>query len=547
MHDVKLTIAAKPQKSPGPTVEPILQDREEPNSGSVPASARLVGLLSRTWVVLGALLVVAAVFNSLTLLKYPATFVDEGWLASRSWSLLQTGHPFAGVDGGEYQRFDWAWLGPAIHAAAIQLLGLSLTTMREVSLLFGLVLLVVMFKIGTSLHNSRTGLLTVGLLSVSLPFFYSSHMARYDIIVAALGYGAIALQLSEARSATTGRRGFPIRSLLAGLLIGLSLDIHLNILIFVPVMGMLYLWDSRRAILKSKPFWAFILGLAGGVLLYAAIHMLPYPESVVEVPGLSNFGGRAPILFSADLALWFDALLGTLRHLDLRLVPVLLLAIVALVKRGSMSDRRVLLVFAAVFLSHTLMTSYKTYHYAIMIAPAGALLVAVLLDMMSRRPLRASLWSFTQTALVVGIVVVTGVINIWTVWGASNAGYDETAEKMTQTIPDGASIMAAPTYWFARPYQSYVNFNRLEIYGRRYPGSSLQDAFTYYKPDYFIMDGFIQYWLTDDPKVLNGEHLFPVLPKSEMWRILNERGTLLGKVDTEPYGTVRIYKMNWQP
>jgi 4-amino-4-deoxy-L-arabinose transferase-like glycosyltransferase len=507
----------------------------------------LARLLGRTWVMLSLLLAAAAVFNGLTLLNYPATFIDEGWNGSRSWSLLQTGHTLAGVDGSEYQQLDWAWLGPAIHAAAIQLLGLSLTTVREVSFLFGLVLLVVMFKIGASLHNKRTGLFTVALFSVSLPFFYSSHMARYDVIVAALGYGAIALQLSEARSGATGWRGLPIRSLLGGLLIGLSLDIHLNILIFVPVIGLLYLWDSRRAILKSIPFWVFILGLACGVLFYVAIHMLPYPESVVEVPRLGNFGGRAPVLFRADLALWFDALLGTLRQLDLRLVPVFLLAIVALVRRGSISDKRVLLVFAAVFLSHMLITSYKTYHYAIIVAPAGTLLVAASLDMLFRRPLRATRWSFAQTALVVGIVVVTGVLNIWTVWSASNVGYNETTEKMRQTIPDGASIMAAATYWFARPYQPYVNFDRLEFYGQRYPGSSLEDAFAHYKPDYFILDGFIEYFLTDDPKVLNGEHLFPVLPKSDMWRILEERGTLLTQVETEPYGTVRIYKMDWMP
>ena len=530
-----------------PTGEAPIEASDRPHAAPVPAWGWLAGVLGRTWVMLAVLLAAAAAFNGLTLLNYPATFVDEGWLASRSWSLLQTGHPFAGVDSNLYLRFDWAWLGPAIHAAAIQLLGLSLTTMREVSLLFGLVLLVVMFKIGESLHNGRTGLLTVGLLSVSLPFFYSSHMARYDIIVAALGYGAIALQLSEARSVATGRRGLPVRSLLAGLLVGISLDIHPNILIFVPVMGLLYLLDSGRGIFKSKPMWAFILGLAGGVLFYVAIHMLPYPESLVEMTGVSNLSGRAPILFQADLALWLDAFVGTLRQLDLRLLPVFLLAIVALVRRGNISDKRVLLVFTAVFLSHMVITSYKTYHYAIMVAPAGALLIAAFIHMLSRRPLATSRWSFAQTSLVVGMVAVTGVLNISTVWSSSNAGYEETAAKMAQTIPDHASIMAAPTYWFAKPYQPYVNFNRLEYYGQRYPGSTLADAFAYYKPDYFILDGFIQYFLTDDPKVLNGEHLFPVLPKSEMWRILEERGTLVAEVETEPYGTVRIYKMAWQP
>ncbi|HET9494388.1 MAG TPA: glycosyltransferase family 39 protein [Chloroflexia bacterium] len=497
------------------------------------------------------LLAVAAVFNGFTLLNYPATFVDEGWNASRSLALLQTGRQFAGVDSGVYQHFEgywtyWPWLGSAIHAVAIQLLGLSLTTMRVVSLLFGLALLLVMFRLGASLVNRRTGFLAAGLLAVSLPFFYSSHMARHDIIVAAMGYGAIALQVTEARSAATGWKAFPFRSLLAGLLIGLGLDIHLNILVLVPVMGLLYLMDSGRAILKSKPFWAFGLGLAAGVLYYAAMHILPYPEGYAGVASLSNLTGRAPILFRADPAIWFEALMGTLWHLDLRMLPVMALAVFALARRGSSSDRTVLLIFAAVALTHLVVTSYKTYHYAIMVAPAAALLVSAFLDRVLQRPARTSLWGFARMVLVTGIVAGVAILNLSRVWGASNSGYDRTVEKMVQTIPEGAGIMGAPTFWFARPYQTYINWDQLEIYERRYPESSLADAFAYYKPEYFIMDGFIEYWLTDDPDVLNGEPLFPVLPKAEMWQILSERGTLLGEVETEPYGIVRIYKMAWQ-
>ena len=551
MHDVKFAIAAKPQPSHGPTVEQPLQDEELPYAKPNRARAWSVALLSRTWVVLGALLVVAAVFNGLTLLNYPATFVDEGWNASRSLGLLQTGHQFAGVDSGVYQQFEgywtyWPWLGAAIHAAAIQLLGLSLTTMREVSLLFGLMLLAIVFQIGAGLHNKRTGFMSAGLLSVSLPFLYSSHMARHDIIVAVFGYGAIALQLSEARSVTTGWKGLPIRSLLAGLLVGLSLDIHLNGLLFVPVVGMLYLLDSGHGIFKSRPFWVFVLGLGGGVLFYAAMHILPNPQTYSALSGFGPTGGHTSPLLSLDPGAWLQAVTGTVSHLDLRMLPVIALAGVALVKRGSGSDRKTLLVFAAVVVAYSLVLIYKPFHYAILVAPAAALVVAALLDMVFGTPVRTSPLGFARAVLVVGIVAGTAVSNLWTVWGASNNDYSHAAEKIVQTIPEGASIMAAPTFWFARPYQPYINWQQLETYRAYYSNSNLNDAFNYYRPQYMIMDGFIEYFLVDGPETAQ-DRLQGKILRSELHTILNERGTLLGQVDTEPYGTVRIYKMNWQP
>jgi 4-amino-4-deoxy-L-arabinose transferase-like glycosyltransferase len=551
MDDVNIAIISEPHTAPKPAPELPVDGVDRAPPAPVPAWGWLAGLLSRTWPLLMVVLVAAALLNGLTLLQYPATFVDEGWNASRSLALLQTGRQFAGVDSGIYKQFEgywtyWPWLGTAIHAAAIQLLGLSLSTMREVSLVFGLALLAVVFQIGAVLHNRRTGLTAAALLAVSMQFMYSSHMARHDIIVATMCYGAIALQISESRFTATGRRALPFRSLLAGLLVGLSLDVHLNGFIFIPTVGVLYLMDSGRTFLKSKPLWAFIVGLAGAVLYYAAMHILPYPQSVAEIAGLSNFAGRAPVFFSADPAVWFNALTGTLGHLDPRILPVIALATVALIRRGSASDRRLLVLFATVVAVYAVVTSFKTFHYAILIAPAAALLVGALFDIISRRPLRGSLWSFGETALAVGIVAVVVSLNIVTVWSASNSGYDRTADKIVQTIPDGASIIGAPTYWFARPYQPYLNWEQLDVYRGYYPGSSMEDAFDYYRPDYVIVDGFVEYFLAGNPgnsvdRQRSGTLLL------DLQQLLGERAVLVGQVETEPYGTVRIYKMAWQP
>src|SRR5258706_238132 len=78
------------------------------------------------------------------------------------------------------------------------------------------------YALAARLYGRPAGLLAVGLLGCSLPFLWSAHLGRQEIVVAALGYWAIALFFLDPR------RGFPYQSLLAGLLLGLTFEIHLN-------------------------------------------------------------------------------------------------------------------------------------------------------------------------------------------------------------------------------------------------------------------------------------------------------------------------------
>ena len=133
-------------------------------------------------------------FNLVTLMRFPTPFVDEGWNASRSWGLLHTGQTFGTLDAGVVRRVSelsrpFPWLGTALHVPLQALLGPSLLAMRLTSLLFGLVLLLVVYFVATRLYSPRAGLLAVLLVSLSLPFIFSAHIARHDIMVAAMGLG----------------------------------------------------------------------------------------------------------------------------------------------------------------------------------------------------------------------------------------------------------------------------------------------------------------------------------------------------------------------
>ncbi|MDQ2806852.1 MAG: glycosyltransferase family 39 protein, partial [Chloroflexota bacterium] len=197
-----------------------------------------------------ALLGLLTAIHLLSLLRFPAAFEDEGWLANRAWGLLHTGWAFGTVDSGvfenypHYERF-FFWLCSALTAPALALFGPTLLAVRLVSLLFGLVLLVVIYYIAVQLYDHYTGLLAVGLLGLSVPFFQMAHLGRQDITVAAFGYGAVACYLSAARS------GRAWQGFLAGLLATLTLDIHPSGAIFIAALGLLCLRDYGLRVVQS--------------------------------------------------------------------------------------------------------------------------------------------------------------------------------------------------------------------------------------------------------------------------------------------------------
>jgi len=140
-----------------------------------------------------------------SLLRFPPPFVDEAWLASRAWGFVQSGRCFGALDVGIFDYVDGYWtflpcLSVMLQAAALKLAGApSLPAARLVSLFFGLVLLGAVYWLGVRLRGRRLGGLSLLLVGLSYPFFYSAHLARPDVIAAALGYLTLAAYLQDRR------------------------------------------------------------------------------------------------------------------------------------------------------------------------------------------------------------------------------------------------------------------------------------------------------------------------------------------------------------
>ncbi|HEY7416047.1 MAG TPA: glycosyltransferase family 39 protein, partial [Ktedonobacteraceae bacterium] len=412
------------------------------------------------WLAPALVLLGVALFGLATLLNYPATFVDEGWNANRAWSLLQTGHQFASVDSGVYQQYAgywtyWPYLAALIHAAFIWLFGLSLASVRLASLFFGLVLLTTVYFIARKLYSPKAGVIAMALLAVSSPFIYTSHMARHDIIVAAFGFGAIALYVTDEKSSLT------VKSVLSGLLIALALDIHLNALIYGPIMLALFLLDYRRNILRTGRFWGFVLGGSLGVLYFVAMHFLQYPQTYFAIGGIGNGSAHTPPGLVLDPSLWQWSLIHTFDFLDLILLPVIVPAMIFLIRRQTRSDIKVLVLFGISVVSMAAIVQTKAPFYAILIAPTLPLVMSPYLDKITEKVGKMTEWAFWRNLIVISILVAVGCLNVYPAIHGSDAEYQKVLGLIKQTIPAESLVYGSPTYWFALPNNHYVNWEQI--------------------------------------------------------------------------------------
>ncbi len=499
-----------------------------------------------------ALLAAIAGVNLLTLMRYPQPFVDEGWLASRAWALLHTGRAFSSLDHGVWDRYEGYWtfpplLGTWFQALGIQVLGLSLFSVRLVSLAFGLVLLLIVFTIGKTLYGQRTGLLAVLLVATSMPFQVSAHWARHDVIVAAFAYGALALFVTEQRDSR-----YPIRSLGAGLALGLAFEVNPNAVIFIPAMCTLYLLAHGRSFLSARRLWAFAVGLGAGFAFFVAVHVAPYPQTYLAIMSLSFTSWRTPPLLIWDVQVWQRAVsdmwwLMVWAMLGAQL-PVLAAAIALLARRRANADRLLLSFSGVVLLAFIALLSFKSTYYAILFGPALSLIAAVFLDGLSRTPWRISRspWAFLGTAVPWSLtlaVMFLGQIIPFT--ADQSVDLPAVGATLRQVVRPGETAMGSQTYWLCLPDRKYLSWGQLVYYRHYAPGSTLGDALREFRPDIFIIDGQMDDYIASEKPQNSPLREYLYLPQAELETFLHTHASLVASIDTQYLGPMRIYRIDW--
>jgi hypothetical protein len=307
-------------------------------------------------------------------------------------------------------------------------------------------------------------------------------------------------------------------------------------------------WRERWAMFRQRFFWGCVMGGGIGLLYYAALHILPYPQTYLAANRVFFADTRTPPLLTFNAGAILDAVVGEARmivSLYHILTVILLWAVASLLRKRSERDQLLLVLAGVLVLSHALLVRSKLPFYAILVTPALDLLAAAVLLDFIQRPWRGRWVDYARHTLVWGLVF--GAIAIsWSVVGRNAwTEYQAAQSRINASIRPGDSIMSTQVYWFGLQEHTYYSWELLYIYQRFAPGSTLEDSFQEFRPDVFIIDRHLSNSIADIGPQDEAYQKHWLLPRAELEDFLNRRAQLVDAFDHDDYGPIRIYRIKW--
>jgi hypothetical protein len=106
----------------------------------------------------------------------------------------------------------------------------------------------------------------------------------------------------------------------------------------------------------------------------------------------------------------------------------------------------------------------------------------------------------------------------------------------------GDVVMGPATYWLGIPDTRYISWEQL-IYYRRFRSIGPGEAMTALGVKYFIVDTYIDKFITDDPREsVNAQQL--TVSRSELGLFLARHGAVVARIETKTYGVTTVYRIN---
>lgn len=485
-------------------------------------------------------------FHLATLKGFPAPFVDEIWYVARAWGYIQSGVPFGPLDRGTIEHFQGYWtyylrLPTMLHALALRVIGQpDLIPLRITSLLFGALLLVAVFSLGKTVGGKQLGQLSMLLTALSAPFLTSAHMARTDIMAAALSFSALAIYFSHPKHSQW--------NFLAGIIAGLAIEFHPNSVIFIPLIPALMFIEQRLQTLKHKPFWSFIGGAVAGTSIYFWLHVFPYPQTYFAI-NRTIFPTHTPPLLTLNLRTILRAFVDTFLMLLYAYQPLFpLIAWVtcnAILHLTPTPQRKFAWSTLLLALGFTLTVRNKFLYYAVLITPALDILLGDFLLRFAKRKFTPSLKGYLQQTFVWGTLIGAFALNLSVLKFDFWNDYQYALQNLREVVQPEETIMGAQVYWLAFPNNPYYSWEELAYYQQYKPGATWLEALYTYKPEIFILDYFLDVYLTSSDEPSDFYESFHSLPRGEVEAFLANHADEIASFDAGYYGNIRVYKIHW--
>jgi 4-amino-4-deoxy-L-arabinose transferase-like glycosyltransferase len=526
-----------------------------------PATSNRTG--GRLFLLAASLLFIAVSFTAIG--TWPPVGEDESWTAAAPYRLATEGvyasDLFAGYHGSEQGLYH---LNPLYHlmlAGVFRLAGTGVVQMRLLPVLFGVMVLLLVYHITRALFGKREAMAAVGLLLLRLaapeygtgiPLFDISHINRPDIAVPAFGLAAFAVFLSGEES------GQSWRHLLCGVLIGLASLAHLYGAFWLPALLAVLIarhglrWPMRLATVVMivgfvLPWIPIFFWLASGWDSFIGQSQLVAARFDLLSPGfyLHNLlheyqrFGLLHLVTSGGGIDWFRpgawcTIIGA---------PV---ALVVMLRRSrtSTSDAPFMLAVVLVVqaVSFALLLNIKFFNYFIGLWP---------LVVMTLAWLGVYLWNRWQQQPVRGVLIallvaigVEGTLRIAEeqIRASEATPYNTYEQRIAAHLPDGARIIGLNRYWLGlRKYDYRSWLVPILLSDQHYlytlPPVPLDSALERIAPDILLIDRDMRRYFDEIADPTNPRHDDHI----ELQRyLLRHAARQVATVDDTTYGRMEI-------
>lgn len=416
--------------------------------------------------------------------RFPQVHSDEPWRLSPGYKFFSQGvfgsDLHAGFLGLEKNYFEFMPLMPLVEGAITHVLGLGVWQMRLASVLLGTLTMLLAFRLAHRLGDPLAAVIVLVLLmfwqwtpggdaylASGVPLVDVSRIARYDVLAALLGLGAL---YCAARS--DGAAG-PSPDLLSGALAGLAGLTHVYGFFWVPVLLLLVFLDGLQPGGGPAPRRAalVLMGTIAVCSVWVAFALAHWHDFVEQ----TLFFHRDQMLL-LDPSFYARNLLGEYSRYRLGLrnpaalgrsglwlllfgVPAAILWTGRRAVRQRDREARVLLVpVLALPLLFALLIRSKTTNYLVSFVPPVALLVARWMAALLRSP-QSRGRMVVQAALT--LTLVQGAWGIAHMLSAASRAEppDRVLRELREAVPAPGRILGPPQYWLAFGDRDFRSLN----------------------------------------------------------------------------------------
>ena len=484
------------------------------------------------------------IFHLLNLTSAPPIFIDEPWYANAAWNWLTTGKNTDTLHAGMPVSLNWPYLGNLPLLLSFAIFDLGFFQARLVSWIFGVLLLLLTFFAGRQAYSAISGGLAALLLVLSPVYTQASHYARPDIFLAAAGLLSFILVQYAMKS---NRRWIHFA---AGLIIGLSIDIHQNALLYAIGLSAIYLYMYRKSVFRQAATWMFVAGGVAGVSYYLMVSILPNLGDTLSYYRFSFVNSHPiPLMTLNPLELIKSARdeIGRFHFFDNTLDFVLIGAsIVYFAFRRQRIDMVYLVFIGAVFAGFILLTGNKHDIYAILLYPFFMIVVAESFTSLLRNTREiAPVYAFVLIIMV--LTVFSSAYHLArTTLSARDYNYEAITDRIKQVIPKDARVVGLPHWWLGMQDYDYKSILGLSFYHLS-NGYDLDQGLEAIHPDILIVDTGLRGLLVDQGyfQAGSGFDLYK-MPKEEFEAFLSVRGEKILDFRDNWHGRFEIYSINWE-